>query len=347
MRYRSVLPGAVALSALWLAACGNDTPTAPTQPAEPARGGADMAVASNSWITRAPLPTKRLDLATATVTNAAGQSIVYAIGGVTFGVPVANVDAYNVATNTWSSRRSLPGPLAASNGAGVINGKIYISGGYANQPEFPSNGLAVYDPATNTWTSKRPMPVATDEYGEYQYPGGGGVTGVIGGKLYVVSKCFEAQEPWGYFDTCPPVFLRYNPATNQWVTLPPLPPYGDITMAGVINGKFYIMGAVYDPATNHWTKTTPLRLYRGGAASAVLEGKLYMMGGRRYNAKLDTWEVLDVTIAYDPVTDTWTPRAPLPGPRERISATKVFLNGKPRIELVGSGPLKNNLQYVP
>ena len=44
--------------------------------------------------------------------------------------PLAKVTAYNVATNTWTDRRPLPVPLAWSNGAGVINGKIYVSGGF-------------------------------------------------------------------------------------------------------------------------------------------------------------------------------------------------------------------------
>jgi hypothetical protein len=71
------------------------------------------------------------------------------------------------------------------------------------------------------------------------------------------------------------------------------------------------------------------------------------MGGSRYNARRNLFEILDVTISYDPVTDAWTPRASLPSPREHISATKVFLNGNPRIELLGVAPPGNNLQYVP
>ena len=58
---------------------------------------------------------------------------MYAIGGRNpNGVPIAAHAAYNVATNTWTFRRGLPVPLAFSNGAGVINGKIYVSGGFSN-----------------------------------------------------------------------------------------------------------------------------------------------------------------------------------------------------------------------
>jgi N-acetylneuraminic acid mutarotase len=363
MTYRSVLPGVLAL---WLAACGNDTPTAPSQPAEPAGDGVEMAVASNSWITRANLPTNRTDLATAMVTNAAGQSVVYAIGGVGWdqnpGTPVAKVTAYNVATNTWTSRRPLPKRLALTNGAEVLNGKIYVTGGYPDGGmNWPWPTVYVYDPATNTWTRKRDMPKVYGELGR-QYPAGGGVTGVIGGKLYVVSGCYLKDPTYGSLgQVCNPLFLRYNPATDRWVILPPPftdPTHGEIndpSIGGVIGGKFYVMAgsfstteahfAVYDPATNKWTTRTPLGQERQGAASAVLGSKLYVMGGLRFNG--EGLDILDITIVYDPVTDAWTRRASLPSPRYGISASKVLLNGKPRIELVGGAAPGNNLQYVP
>ena len=58
-------------------------------------------------------------------------------------------------------------------------------------------------------------------------------------------------------------------------------------------------------------------------------------------------ETLDVTIVYDPATDAWTRRASMPSPRTGISASKVFLNGQPRIEVVGGVAPGSNLQYVP
>ena len=76
------------------------------------------------------MPYERWGLAVADVPNAAGQSILYAIGGQTAtGTPLGRVQAYNVATNTWTWKASLPLPLSETNGAGVINGKIYISAG--------------------------------------------------------------------------------------------------------------------------------------------------------------------------------------------------------------------------
>jgi N-acetylneuraminic acid mutarotase len=78
----------------------------------------------------------------------------------------------------------------------------------------------------------------------------------------------------------------------------------------------------------------------------VLDGKLYVMGGRWLNAG-EGWETLDITIVYDPVTDRWSRRASLPSPRTGIVGSKLFLDGKPRIEVVGGAVPGNNLQYVP
>jgi N-acetylneuraminic acid mutarotase len=309
------------------------------------------------------MPTNRTQLASATVTNGAGQSVVYAIGGLNAnGGPITNVTAYNVATNAWTSRQWLPRPLAATNGAGVINGKIYVTGGYSDYDQLHwSLQLYVYDPTTNTWTLKREMPTVTDQYGVRQYPAGYGVTGVIGGKLYVVSGSFVADPPHGVFESYGSLFLRYNPGTDQWVRLPDpfIEPTLRPSIGGVIDGKFYVMAqladdpghqarfAVYDPATNKWTTRTPLGLSRPGAASAVLDGKLYVMGGQRYNAAHDKWDTLAITVVYDPATNRWTPQASLPSPRTDISATKVFLAGQPRIEVVGGLFADNNVQYVP
>jgi N-acetylneuraminic acid mutarotase len=328
--------------------------------------GADLTVASNSWITRANLPTGRTSLALATVTNAAGQSIVYAMGGATDVYPVTplrTVTAYNVATNTWTDRRPLPVPLAWSNGAGVINGKIYVSGGFSETGDAPpTRALYAYDPGTNTWTRKRDLPAIGGPSHDWTV-GSYGVTGVIKNKLYVVTLCSTlGYSEYGCVgDLTGPRLFRYNPATDLWVTLaPPFPrATGNdsevYTLAGgVIGGKFYVMGgdfgnngrlSVYDPATNQWTPKTPLGLARRGVATAVLGNKLYVMGGYRRRNGVD--EILDITIVYDPVTDLWTRRASLPSPRGYMAGTTVLRWGQPRIEVVGGAPPGNNLQYIP
>jgi N-acetylneuraminic acid mutarotase len=375
MRYRSLMPGALALSMAWVTACGDDA-TEPTQSATPTPSGPELAVVSNSWITRKNLPFPRTSLAVATVRNAAGQSIVYAIGGTSDVYPgtfLRNVTAYNVATNTWTERRPLPVPLGATNGAGVINGKIYISGGLTVVGDAPpTRALYVYDPGTNSWTRKHDLP-AINSPGKDWTVGLNGVTGVIDNRLYVVTFCSMRLYNSGCEgDLTGPRLFRYNPVTDQWVKLAapfPAKTADDqqvFTLAGgVIGGKFYVMAgdllrtaggivrrgrlSAYDPATNRWTAKKPLGLAREGVATAVLGNKLYVMGGERLDTVRYVFEQLDVTIVYDPVTNLWTRRASMPSPRVNMAGATVLLNGKPRIEVLGGfgGGSSDNLQYIP
>jgi N-acetylneuraminic acid mutarotase len=249
--------------------------------------------------------------------------------------------------------------LSRTNGAAAINGKIYISGGCRDRKCFyPTNALYMYDPARDVWTQKREIPPDSSNGpdGENHYADGNGVSGVINGKLYVVSGCFENDSEKGYFESCSPLFFRYNPATDRWLQLPSpfaVPEYAP-TIGGVIDGKFYVMTsnavyfAVYDPATNRWT---PLNALGGGprygAASAVVGGKLYVFGGWRYDTSTGARDTLATTVRYDAATRTWVQRADLPGPRTGIAASRIFLNGKARIEVVGGSGTGNNLQYTP
>jgi len=52
------------------------------------------------------------------------NNIIYVVGGLSpTVVPLRRVDAYNVATNTWSARRSLPSARGGPDGVSVINGR--------------------------------------------------------------------------------------------------------------------------------------------------------------------------------------------------------------------------------
>ncbi len=319
-------------------ACGSDA-TSVIEPENTSPTNApELAVTSNSWISRADLPgDQAYGYTVAAVPNASGQSIVYVMGGqsATGGKRYRNY-AYNVATNTWTQKASLPLPVYGTNGAGVINGKVYVSGGAIDKHEATA-ALLMYNPATNTWTWKRDMPTG----------GHSGQTGVIIGKLYVLTSC-------GSLDCSGPgptlVFYRYDPATDQWDSLPAPYPRDTPGASGVIGGKFYVVAGytnrldIYDPMTNRWTSGAPWGSVRSGAASAVLNGKLYMIGGSRLNAD-GSWTAVAATSVYDPATNTWSLKAPLPTPRGGVGP-RVALNGSPRIEFLDGPAPGNHLQYI-
>jgi N-acetylneuraminic acid mutarotase len=287
----------IAVSLLALAGCER----APTDPTVPL--GALAATAG--WTSDAPMPTARRHLKAATV-----NGVIYAIGGYGY-VPATGlfqvrrkVEAYDVASNTWTTKTALPAPLNPT-GATNIGGKIYVAGGRA---------LYLYDPATDGWTRKADMPstVALD-----------GQQGAINGKLYVYAGV--TINPDG--SPGPQRFFRYNPATDTWATLR-TPSYARSGGAsGVMNGRFYLIGGtlptsrngvgtawdvhIYDPATG-WTKRVPERSFglgSGDLAYATLGGKLYIVGTHYTDSC--TYGIGGI---YDPASNTlsgFSSRAPL------------------------------------
>ncbi len=193
-------------------------------------------------------------------------------------------------------------------------------------------------------------------------PGGRGVSGVINGQLYILTNCDETP------DGPAPVqlaFFRYNPATNQWATLANPVSRHVHGMAGVIGGKFYVVGGedqanileVYNPATNTWTRKArmPLGQFaasgRWNGAGVALGPKLHVIGGFQRDIDGKVTQVRTHNV-YDPATDTWSVKRPLPTGRAGIVGSRVMVDGQARIELVfaqvdGRLGLPTNLQYVP
>lgn len=117
--------------------------------------------ATDTWTTKAPMLRGRQWMAVAEV-----NGILYAIGGTGADTiqgmgnthVLSSVEAYDPATDTWTARASLPGPIMAS-AAAVVDGIIYLTGG----GRFWSTGSAnvySYDPKTDKWTVQPPMRVA-------------------------------------------------------------------------------------------------------------------------------------------------------------------------------------------
>jgi Kelch motif protein len=318
MNRPSLLSATAMVGALALASCVGDT-TQPN-PGATALGTPEAAVSSGTWTTLARMWPPRYLLAAGTV-----NKTIYVAGGQIW-LPgsldeTARVDAYHVATNTWSQVKSLPSPVDGPYGVSAIDGRLYLAGGYTSGN--PNKDLFQYTPATNSWVRKRSLPasVFAGPYCE------GGAQGVIGAKLYIYVPCGPGY-PGGRL-------LRYNPATNSYVWLPGPPVKHDAGGAGVINGKFYLASGasagrqlhVYDPVTNVWTAKARLPAARYRVASAVLNGKLFLIGGQ-----LTGVDHGDGTLTwYDPATNTWTEGPPMPTPRfaaAGASATgRVFVIG--------------------
>jgi N-acetylneuraminic acid mutarotase len=308
-----------------LAACDSDQPTDPTPPSLSEAVLTDPQSLSNSWAAKRSLMPGRIFMAAGAI-----NGIIYVVGGrradqSTSEIrPIARVDAYNVATNTWSQVASLPGAREELNGASVINGKLYVTGGRSNMVSNflfkATKTLFVYDPGTNSWTRKADMPHA----------GCAGVQSVIEGQLYVYlppvgggAFCDGSSEMG--------LFFRYNPSTDTWMRRA-APPSDHKDGAGrVINNQLYLAGGwklspcavngeptfcdelsaqldVYNPASNTWATRARLPGIESGMAAAVLNEKLFLVGGFGRASEF----ALDNVDAYNPLTNRWMAKAPLP-----------------------------------
>jgi N-acetylneuraminic acid mutarotase len=89
--------------------------------------------------------------------------------------------AYDPITDVWSSRSPMPTPRASGMSA-VVNGKLYILGGYT--VDGLTTVVEVYDPATDTWVSAEALSQA-----RYQ-----AFSGVIDGSVYLFGGYLDG---WG------------------------------------------------------------------------------------------------------------------------------------------------------
>src|SRR5439155_16355573 len=96
---------------------------------------------TNTWTTKAPMPTARQGFAEVGVVN----GILYAIGGYN-GAILQTVEAYNPGTDTWTTRTSMP-TARYFPGVGVLNGTIYVAGGTISGPDNLTT-LEAYNPGT-------------------------------------------------------------------------------------------------------------------------------------------------------------------------------------------------------
>jgi N-acetylneuraminic acid mutarotase len=251
-------------------------------------------IAPGSWLTLAPMPSARQELATAALNGK-----VYVIGGYENSVSTDRVDLYDPATNTWASVQPIPVPQD-HNSAAVAAGKLYSFGGHSKE-------VFVYEPVSNTWSAVAPMNSL-----HHATP----AVGVINDKIYVAGGVNSAGMSTRDVEV-------YDPAANTWTNLASMLVARNHLAGGVINDKFYAVGGrgsadaptaleVYDPQTNAWSTRADMPTGRSGVAAGVVNGELYVFGGETPN------RVHGEVEAYNPSSNTWRRLPDMPTPRHGI-----------------------------
>ncbi|HXI26882.1 MAG TPA: tyrosinase family protein, partial [Vicinamibacterales bacterium] len=243
----------------------------------------------------------------------------------------------------WKKGAPFPEPDEELYGV-AANGKLYVIGGW---DDGKAGGVNYeYDPATDKWTKKQPMP----------RPAHHAALAAANGKIYVIGGFVPPSDTalplgaaWQPIDNA----WQYDPATDAWKSLPPLPTRRGSAVAVEAGGKIYTIGGattmegpvlddsrgrlgdakdpfftafgaskvlaineVYDPATNKWASRNPMSVPRNHAFGAAVNGKIYVIGGRTGHAFILTATNTDVVEEYDPVSDTWN------APKERMPTAR-------------------------
>src|SRR6187455_1521798 len=214
----------------------------------------------------------------------------------------------------------------------AANGKLYVIGGWGDGKARGVN--YEYDPATDKWTKKQPMP----------RPAHHAALAAVNGKIYAfggfVAPANTAIPLGAAWEPIADAY-EFNPATDSWKPLAPLPGKRGSAIAAEVGGKIYVIGGaatvegskdpfftafgpsrvlgtneVYDPATNKWESRNPLSVPRNHAFSGVVNGKIYVIGGRTGHGFILSATNTEVEEEYNPINDSWS------APKERMPTAR-------------------------
>jgi len=241
---------------------------------------------------------------------------IYVVGGNYY---VGSVEEYDPAADSWTRISDMPtsrGWLFGCN----LDGIIYTMGGesfVAVHGWRVHSTVEAYDPATDTWIEKAPL----------MKPRYWGSAVALDGKIYVIGGLLDVA----ITQICKTMEI-YNPESDSWTeqAIPIVPRFE--SSVRVVGGKIYVIGGhtmasevstvdVYDPVLDQWTSGTEMPTKRWLAADAVVDDKIYVIGGGgTYSFKESSNKAYKKVEVYDPATDSWEEKSPLPIARAAFEA---------------------------
>lgn len=137
-------------------------------------------------------------------------------------------------TNTWTNLAPLPNPRHHS-GSAVLNGKIfYIGGQHKHDADLvPQKDVHMYDPETNTWTQIADLPVPAGEDGRNHINSS---VVVVNNRIIVLGG--QTVHKTGRTN----MVSSFDPVTNTWTNLTPLPQSRYSGVAGFMGNSIYYSG---------------------------------------------------------------------------------------------------------
>jgi N-acetylneuraminic acid mutarotase len=178
------------------------------------------------------------------------------------------------AQGLWERRANYP-LQATEVSAAAIDGKVYALCGLT--PTGATNALSAYDPVSDRWT-RRPL-----QRGGRQWRGG---------------------------------TSEYDPLSDRWQLVAQMPTPRRAGGVAAIGSKVYVAGGlaagrsvaafeVFDTTTRPWTRLPDMPTPRDHLTAQAVGGKFYALSGR-------VGDVVRANEEFDPETNTWRARSPIP-----------------------------------
>ena len=202
---------------------------------------------------------------------------VYVFAGRSNRSTSSRVFRYAVRERRWTELAQMPGRRVAGAGATIGDHFYFVGGALANDVNVPNpfRTLFVYGYRDDRWRVAAGMPTGRHHT----------AATALDGKLYVAGGRKGKNLALD-------VFERYDPRTDSWETLPPLPlgvgglglvAAGGrvIAISGGDDANLWVTPATwaFDPATNRWTRVGDLGIPRHGFGATVVDDKVYVLGG--------------------------------------------------------------------
>lgn len=176
----------------------------------------------------------------------------------------------------WTVRTPMPlGTERGSSGVGVVDGRIWVAGGLRAGSR---NDVSVYDPVANTWSDGPPMPQLRDHACSGVIDG---KLYVVGGRNLIPTQpeanLYELTPGVGWVERTPMPTARAGAACAV-IDGRLIVAGGERNPAAGSRGVFAEVEA-YDPATDSWEPLDPMPTPRHGVGAAEWNGRMYIAGG--------------------------------------------------------------------
>jgi hypothetical protein len=292
---------------------------------------------SDTWTSKALLPRDGEGLGVVAV-----DGRIHAIGGWTLS------EIYSPASDTWTNMT--PMPISRTQfGISEYKNKIYVIGGHDDisviaTPEMNyefdmvTGANEVYNPATDTWETKASMPTPRNYLD----------ANTVGDRIFLIGGLSQQKLEYPKTEHISNITEVYDPTTDMWATMAPIPTAVWGYASAVVNGKIYIISGwkgdssashsgvgsalssevqIFDPETNSWTHgrpiPTPVALAAAGATTGVYAPKrIYVIGGSPAVTAPGQGGT-NATQVYNPETNSWSIGAPMPTARYNLGVAVV------------------------